>query len=482
MVAKAVVSVEATLKIGTASSGDHGHAGRPGHVGGSAPRGTSTSGNPDVLGLPSEDRRYTMSYDPLYYVNQEFVSRGIEDMGRKIPLRFNLYAEYLHRRGEILRRYANSVYDVQDATHRLEDLNQMYAGHDANQGPLTRAERVRAGMPVDRITPETVITPDVAPAQGWSDTGIDELPTTPRTPEVPFPPDISESLQGMHRPGFRGDYDMQRQQIIEAYSSPGEATARNQMLEQLNAKYIGLATPRTPEQQWWQDMSGGSTPDQAEIEATYAKATSGNAKVDVKTFVLSAYEFKDPETGMYTKVKHVSDKFGDIEVKGDIYDSSGGYIGNFTRTIKDDGEVHHDYMALPESAQQHGFGSRYYQNAESVYIKNGLKRITMMANISRGGYAWARMGFDFSDPDELHNLRNNLVRHYKSRYGTKAPPSFGNIKHAWTIAAYTGPDGYRLGKEVMMGSNWYAYKELTPNSLGRHVGNHYYDSKKKGKK
>ena len=475
MVAKAIVSVEATLKIGTASSGDHGHAGRPGHVGGSAPRGTSTSGNPGVLGLPSEDRRYSLPSDALYGINQIFVNSGVRDFGLPMPLHNNLYAEYLHARGTVLRRYVQGIYDQQTATHHLEDINDAFVNHLPHEPrygtPLTRAERLRAGLSVSEIEANTVITPDVA-----------------RPPEAPRPPDISETLQGMYMPGgtpLRGEYDRERQQILDDWSniSPDSPVIR-QSLQQLNEKYTRLAhppAPRTPEQQWWQDMSGGSTPDQAAIEAAYAKATSGNAKVDAKTFVLSAYEFKDPETGMYTKVKHVSDKFGDIEVKGDIYDSSGGYIGNFTRTIRHDGEVHHDYMSIAESAQQHGFGSRYYQNAESTYIKNGLKRITIMANISRGGYAWARMGFDFSDPDELHNLRNNLVRHYKSRYGTKAPPSFGNIKHAWTIAAYTGPDGYRLGKEVMMGSTWYAYKELTPNSLGRQVGNHYYDSKKKGK-
>jgi len=480
----AVVKAQAVLKVGTAGSGDFGHAGRPGHVGGSAPRGAGRggAGNPDVLGLPEESHRYVMSYDPLHEINQTFVAAGVEDRGAAIPIMHNLYAEYIGRRGEILYRFQQGIYDVQDATNRLEELNRTFASHMGNSAqPLTRAERMRAGIPVENIGANTPITHDVArpPTEPDYNQSGSVLFHTNQVAINEGALDISSTLQNASE---RQTYQRERQAILNDYvNGPDYMDTTTRRLNELNAEhnYRPIAEPLTPEQQWWHDVAPDTTA--ADINNIYSQATGGNAKVDTKTFITSAYEFKDPDTGIYSKISSVDKAYGDIRVKGNFYDPDGSSIGNFTRIIHDDGEIHNDYMTLSRTGT--GFGAKFYKNAEDNYIANGIKRVTIFANISVGGYAWARMGFDFEDNDARRSMVGRLQYAFKVRYpGLRVPPSFGNIKHSWTIAAYTGPDGFRLGKNVMLGTSWDAVKHLEKGSLSLRVGQHYYDTKKKGKK
>lgn len=196
--------------------------------------------------------------------------------------------------------------------------------------------------------------------------------------------------------------------------------------------------------------------------------------VEMIDFIYTAYNYEDKESGIRTDVTSI-EKSGDrLSIEGKIYNSDGKRIGIFLRHIDSNGSVDHSYLSVNKNSQGNGFGKRFYQNQEDSYAKLGIKEIKIHANLDVGGYAWARMGFDFADQESFMNISTSFWNKYVSVYGDR-PPTFPD--HAWEIAAYKGPDGRPIGKEFMLGSNWNATKSLAQDSDGYKVGQDYYASK-----
>ena len=200
-------------------------------------------------------------------------------------------------------------------------------------------------------------------------------------------------------------------------------------------------------------------------------------------FVGRTFSYKDKETGYFTDIASVEVVTGDdgvrkTKVVGNVRTEDGERIGEFERYIMPDKIVKHEFFTLKKGYQGEGFGSRFYQNAEESYVKAGLKAVRLDANIDVGGYAWARMGFDFAPVEVNYDyaVMEKLSLKYKARYGVDItnPPKTAN-----GIAALTGPDGHRIGKEALMGTYWVGQKSLSPGSTGYKVGQAYYQSKGK---
>lgn len=203
----------------------------------------------------------------------------------------------------------------------------------------------------------------------------------------------------------------------------------------------------------------------------------GGKDVDIFDLSHNAYNYTDKETGIKAEVSGISPLFGEkgILVKGDVRDKNGEKIGYFTRIVKPDGSVEHEVFELNENVQGSGFGGRFYQNQEQAYIASGvINKVELQANLTVGGYAWARMGVDFDEPAMAQQFAENFSTRYKKEYGTY-PPVFP--EHSWEIAAYKGPDGRSIGKEFMLGSNWNGVKNLSQDSVGYQIGQQYYGSK-----
>jgi len=77
--------------------------------------------------------------------------------------------------------------------------------------------------------------------------------------------------------------------------------------------------------------------------------------------------------------------------------SKGSYDNSITRTFSRNYsgriEVHHDFFRLSEALQGKGLGSKLIDESFKHYDKLGVEEVTLYANLSVGGYAWARMGF-----------------------------------------------------------------------------------------
>jgi hypothetical protein len=98
-----------------------------------------------------------------------------------------------------------------------------------------------------------------------------------------------------------------------------------------------------------------------------------------------------------------------VEYGGHLYDETGEEVGKWTRTWKATGEVHHDYVSLYDEMQGRGFAAEWNAQAEAVYARMGMTHITLTANLSVGGYAWAAAGWDFAATGDYLDARGDLA-------------------------------------------------------------------------
>lgn len=224
-----------------------------------------------------------------------------------------------------------------------------------------------------------------------------------------------------------------------------------------------------------------------------SKATNGKV-TDFQAFVHSAYEFKHEESGTYVKINTIGvdatidgmSYDGRLYVGGKIFDANGTAIGTVQRYVQaNNSEIHNDYLELTEGKGS-GFGAAFYKNAEEVYQDAGIEKVTIYANIDVGGYAWARMGFDFADNVSRQNAYERLVTAFSRDQKTTFNLAIAELKNsfgitesskAWEFAAFTSPSGAQLGKQSMLNTYWNAYKYVDPSNEGWLAGQAYYKSK-----
>jgi hypothetical protein len=69
-----------------------------------------------------------------------------------------------------------------------------------------------------------------------------------------------------------------------------------------------------------------------------------------------------------------------------------------------------DLMSLPDSEGNKGRGHALLNSLESMLKEKGKDEIGLHADISIGGYAWAKMGFDFNDEKDLEEAKREVLR------------------------------------------------------------------------
>lgn len=133
---------------------------------------------------------------------------------------------------------------------------------------------------------------------------------------------------------------------------------------------------------------------------------------------------------------------------------------------RDDGKlvVEHQAFELPPSAQGQGTGTRLLAKSLEVYERYGVDRIDLYANVGVGGYAWAKLGFKATAPDEF---LGHVNERFKNQYGATAPR---HIMDSWREvvrrAEKAGNDAPSVianspfGKKALLGSEWLGYMNL----------------------
>lgn len=110
--------------------------------------------------------------------------------------------------------------------------------------------------------------------------------------------------------------------------------------------------------------------------------------------------------GLRVEVEKVTCIPNEFSVKGKIWSlpDKFGYrrlVGEFSRdfTIDGDGRItaNHDFLKVEEDVQGRGFATEFNRAMFDWYRESGVHKVTLLANIDVGSYAWARHGFTFAD-------------------------------------------------------------------------------------
>jgi len=116
------------------------------------------------------------------------------------------------------------------------------------------------------------------------------------------------------------------------------------------------------------------------------------------------FEYRDAKTGMEMRLATGSASGGQIHVDLNMFDRDGKGIGTAERVIEAtaDGrrKARHEFFQIyfdDPPIQGGGFATRWLKNLEAEYRENDIEEIELHADIDVGGYAWAKMGFDFRD-------------------------------------------------------------------------------------
>lgn len=229
---------------------------------------------------------------------------------------------------------------------------------------------------------------------------------------------------------------------------------------------------------------------------------------DLLGFVSKAYEYKDEESGMESRVVNIRPmtNFVGIDkekvfVGGYIY-KDGNQVGEFQRSFARDHRselsVKHDYLVIDDGFNNTGFGTAMYKNSEAIYKASGIKSVTVFADMTIGSYAWARMGFRAVMRSDFESAFRSAERAWMNAGAGKQYVKFpaNKIKDMFDIAALVSPwDGTSIGKTVLISTKydpvtgvqgveryWHGIKYLDDNDDGYVAGQLYYESReKKGK-
>lgn len=209
-------------------------------------------------------------------------------------------------------------------------------------------------------------------------------------------------------------------------------------------------------------------------------------KIDDPSFIASMIGCEDYETFTNTvfpkgmgidleNAQHVltieEDEDGNQYVNATVRFSheSGEYMGEVSFHFK--GETHHvDCIELDKQFNKSGIGSTIYKNLENHLKKMGTKSMSLIANVSVGGYAWAKLGYNFENQKEVEYIKYRIRGQINSDIDELEKPQYNSLisqleaaKTAEDFANIELPlnnEKYRYGKRGMLGSDWTGVKTL----------------------
>jgi len=182
-----------------------------------------------------------------------------------------------------------------------------------------------------------------------------------------------------------------------------------------------------------------------------------------------------------------------FEINGDS--PVGFMMRTFSRDRLGDLSVYHSRFQIDESFQGQGIATDINEHVEEEYEKLGVSRITLFANANIGGYAWAIQGYDFDVPDGTgengyEDIKDRFMSEFTDTVQVEgldididsALSEIEGFEHAWEFASFNPDDrpyGEHLGKELMLGTRWNAFKSLNRSSFSYKRGKIYYALKRR---
>ena len=374
------------------------------------------------------------------------------------------WAEVKERKGAVTHRIGRRN-DLPNPLWRDVEIDYEYDEDGFNEDGYNQAGYDREGYDEDGYNE------DDRDAEGYDRDGIDE--------------------NGYDREGYDEDgYNM------DGYNRDGESRdgeydgQTNNGLGAKGKPYVKLATrdmdynwqDRTPEIELAEQL-----PTMQEI---WDKIVAGdNYGTDIK----AVYEMQ-MESGLRSEVTFSRyDSYDNaVTIEGTIRTPDNQRAGTFTRKIytHTNGSLTAEnyYLKIDTPYQGHGFASEFNRRLENWYIANGFDSVQVHADIDKGGYSWARDGFDWRESsavqarsilgrirqkaedlgdidtmEQTEDLREQLSRsEYVSESDIPTPFELSNL--GWEPGKTTW-----AGREGMLDSNWYGVKYLNPNSRALNV-------------
>lgn len=132
--------------------------------------------------------------------------------------------------------------------------------------------------------------------------------------------------------------------------------------------------------------------------------------------------FEGDYGGMTVSVVHIGrDGARGLSVQGKITDSQGRHVGSFHRRYSQGAGgaivAHHEFLQISGQVQGSGFSNAWNGHLIQWYRQHGVKEVRVHADIDVGGYAWARLGYDFAERrtatqimDRLHAFVTEIER------------------------------------------------------------------------
>lgn len=104
---------------------------------------------------------------------------------------------------------------------------------------------------------------------------------------------------------------------------------------------------------------------------------------------------------------------GSTSVTGQVLDANGRNVGSFHRRYTvERGRIvaHHEFLSINGQVQGSGFSNAFNGHLIRWYRKSGVKEVRVHADIDVGGYAWARLGYDFANQRSANEIMARLQR------------------------------------------------------------------------
>lgn len=192
------------------------------------------------------------------------------------------------------------------------------------------------------------------------------------------------------------------------------------------------------------------------------------------------HSYRDPRNGWSVEVAEITTRPNDphspILVESDVRDADGNDIGTINTIVHiHQGHIHLDYIELNEEgpdgkpAKGQGFITRWLADYERRAYDQGIRGLTLHADIDVGVYAWAKLGFDFADrasaaavvvrfvskSDQYDDETKREILALMHRFhGFPAPTPLEWSQVGWARRKMVDGRWTWPGKEILLGSDW----------------------------
>ncbi|MBO0947305.1 hypothetical protein [Fibrella forsythiae] len=136
---------------------------------------------------------------------------------------------------------------------------------------------------------------------------------------------------------------------------------------------------------------------------------------------------------------------------------------DFYRERQDDGSykrvVKHEYLSIPDSLQGGGLSKQLFKDLYAQYTNASIDLIKVQANITVGGYAWARYGFTFSYQPDRRMVNSMAQKNLRGKDLEAFNKLWSRVKDEELFPMHLIAQ-QPFGKKLLLGTDWNGVMDL----------------------